>query len=78
MKIIVIFLLAIAIAIATNVNKIFPPAVAQANCASAYPTICLPASPDLDCKDIAEKKFQVLSPDIHDLDSDKDGIGCEK
>lgn len=46
-------------------------------CHPSYPTLCLPGSPDLNCSDIAEKRFPVLPPDPHRLDGDKDGIGCE-
>jgi len=48
------------------------------NCDSSYPDFCISSSPpDLDCGDIAQKKFTVLQPDPHRFDSDKDGIGCE-
>jgi micrococcal nuclease len=46
-------------------------------CHPSYPTLCLPASPDLDCGDIPERRFPVLPPDPHRLDGDGDGIGCE-
>ena len=55
------------------------PAQTQGNCDPSYPTICIPAgSPDLDCPDITERRFQVLPPDPHRFDGDHDGIGCEK
>ncbi len=48
------------------------------NCDSSYPDVCIPSPPpDLDCTDISDKKFTVLSPDPHGFDSDGDGIGCE-
>ena len=48
------------------------------NCDSSYPDFCIPSHPpDLDCGDIAQKKFTVLSPDPHGFDGDGDGIGCE-
>lgn len=48
------------------------------DCDPAYPTVCIaPAPPDLDCKDIPYKRFEVLPPDPHDLDREGDGIGCE-
>ena len=51
---------------------------AKNNCDTSYPDFCIPSSPpDLDCKDIAQKKFTVLQPDPHRFDSDKDGSGCE-
>jgi hypothetical protein len=50
-------------------------------CEPAYPTICLPPAighADLDCGDIAERRFTVLSPDPYRLDGrDNDGLGCE-
>jgi micrococcal nuclease len=50
----------------------------QNNCDSSYPDFCIPSSPpDLDCKDIPQKRFTVLQPDPHRFDGDKDGIGCE-
>jgi micrococcal nuclease len=48
------------------------------NCDDAYPTVCIPPPPpDLDCGDIPYRNFQVLPPDPHKFDRDKDGIGCE-
>lgn len=48
------------------------------NCDVSYPDFCIPSSPpDLDCKDIQQKRFTVLQPDPHRFDQDKDGIGCE-
>ncbi|GBD20963.1 Thermonuclease [bacterium HR28] len=50
----------------------------QAGCDPSYPDICLPPPPpDLDCRDIPYRRFRVLPPDSHRLDSDRDGIGCE-
>ena len=47
-------------------------------CDPAYPTVCIPpAPPDLDCGDIADRRFTVLAPDPHNVDGDHDGIGCE-
>lgn len=49
------------------------------NCDPSYPTLCIPInSPDLNCKDIPQKRFPVLQPDKHRFDGNKDGIGCEK
>ncbi len=43
-----------------------------------YPTVCIPPSPpDLDCGEIAYRRFTVLPPDPHRFDGDHDGIGCE-
>ncbi len=48
------------------------------NCDPAYPTVCIPPRPpDLDCPEIPHINFEVLPPDPHGLDADKDGIGCE-
>jgi micrococcal nuclease len=48
------------------------------NCDPSYPTVCIPPPPpDLDCKDIPYRRFQVLPPDPHRFDGDHDGIGCE-
>jgi hypothetical protein len=49
-----------------------------AGCDPAYPGVCIPpAPPDLDCKDVPYRRFQVLPPDPHNFDRDGDGIGCE-
>lgn len=48
------------------------------SCDPSYPTVCIPSPPpDLDCKDISYRNFQVLPPDPHHFDGDHDGIGCE-
>lgn len=48
------------------------------NCDPSYPGVCIPPPPpDLDCKDITYRRFQVLPPDPHRFDGDHDGIGCE-
>ncbi|RMD62216.1 nuclease [Candidatus Parcubacteria bacterium] len=53
-------------------------ATQSSGCDPAYPTVCIPSPPpDLDCKDIPYRRFQVLPPDPHRFDRDKDGIGCE-
>jgi micrococcal nuclease len=48
-------------------------------CDASYPDVCIPPGPpDLDCGDIAERRFRVLPPDPHSFDgSDDDGLGCE-
>ena len=47
-------------------------------CNPSYPGVCIDAwPPDLDCGDIPYRNFEVLSPDQHGFDGDKDGIGCE-
>ena len=48
------------------------------DCDSSYPDVCIASyPPDLNCDDIPNKNFQVLSPYPHGLDREKDGIGCE-
>jgi hypothetical protein len=47
-------------------------------CDSSYPDTCIPSPPpNLNCGDISDKRFEVLSPDPHGFDRDGDGIGCE-
>lgn len=47
-------------------------------CDPAYPGVCIPpAPPDLDCGDIAHRRFEVQPPDPHRFDGDSDGIACE-
>lgn len=54
------------------------PVLAQGNCDSSYPDVCIASPPpDLDCKDISYRNFQVVGDDPHHFDRDKDGIGCE-
>jgi len=49
----------------------------RGNCDPSYPTVCIPPyPPDLDCGQIPFRRFQVLPPDPHRFDSDRDGIGC--
>jgi len=48
------------------------------SCDPSYPDFCIPPSPpDLDCKDIPQKRFTVIGSDPHRFDGDGDGIGCE-
>lgn len=50
----------------------------RSNCDPSYPTVCIPPyPPDLDCKDIPYRRFQVKPPDPHFFDGDFDGLGCE-
>ena len=54
------------------------PTTTQSSCDPSYPDFCIPPSPpDLDCKDIAQKRFTVIGSDPHRFDGDGDGIGCE-
>jgi hypothetical protein len=49
------------------------------NCDSSYPDFCIqPPPPTVNCSDIPQKGFTVLSPDRHDLHRDGNGIGCEQ
>jgi hypothetical protein len=51
---------------------------ATSECDSSYPDTCIPSTPpNLNCGDIPDKDFQVLSPDPHGFDRDGNGIGCE-
>ena len=51
---------------------------ATTDCDSSYPDACIPSPPpNLNCGDISDKRFEVLSPDPHGFDRDGDGIGCE-
>ena len=55
-----------------------PAPTSGGGCDPAYPDVCIPPSPpDLDCKDIAARRFRVLAPDPHRFDTNGDGIGCE-
>ncbi|MBD1933316.1 MULTISPECIES: hypothetical protein [Cyanophyceae] len=38
----------------------------------------LPPLPDWDCSDISHPNFNVLAPDPHRFDGDKDGRECEQ
>jgi micrococcal nuclease len=56
-----------------------PSPIASGACDPAYPTVCIPLSPpDLDCGDVAHKRFRVLPPDPHRFDGEGDGVGCER
>jgi hypothetical protein len=48
------------------------------NCHSSYIGVCIPPPPaEVNCSDIPETDFTVRGPDVQDLDSDGDGLGCE-
>jgi micrococcal nuclease len=54
------------------------PLLPAGDCDPSYPDVCIPSPPpDLDCGEIAERRFRVLPPDPHRFDGDHDGIGCE-
>jgi micrococcal nuclease len=62
----------------TEIKSQTPSQTKVNSCDPSYPDFCIPSPPpDLDCKDIPQKKFRVLQPDPHHFDGDKDGIGCE-
>jgi micrococcal nuclease len=55
------------------------PVNVTSGCDPSYPDACIPPSPpDLDCGDIAERRFTVYPPDPHRFDGDFDGVGCER
>lgn len=55
-----------------------PSAGGSSNCHPSYPGVCIPPPPpELDCKDISYRRFQVIPPDPHNFDGDGDGVGCE-
>jgi micrococcal nuclease len=48
-------------------------------CDPSYPGACIaPFPPDLDCNEIPLANFLIVGPDLHDLDGDGDGLGCER
>jgi micrococcal nuclease len=55
-----------------------PEPVQGAGCDPSYPTVCIPSPPpDLDYGEIQYRRFEVVPPDPHRLDGDRDGVGCE-
>ena len=55
-----------------------PPPASTGNCDPSYPDVCIPpAPPDLDCGDVAYRRFRVVGSDPHRFDADHDGVGCE-
>jgi len=54
-----------------------PASPVKSACEPAYPSVCIPSGPDLDCGDISFRRFVVLPPDPMRFDADGDGIGCE-
>ncbi|MGH9049506.1 MAG: thermonuclease family protein [Acidimicrobiia bacterium] len=48
-------------------------------CDASYPDMCVPSPPpDLDCRDISERRFRVEGGDPHHFDGDRNGLGCEQ
>jgi micrococcal nuclease len=59
------------------ISPVAPPG--DGACDPAYPDVCIPPPPpDLDCADIAHRRFRVLPPDPHNFDGDQNGFGCER
>ena len=55
-----------------------PTAAPGGACDPSYPDVCIPPyPPDLNCGDIAFRRFRVVGDDPHRFDGDRDGIGCE-
>jgi hypothetical protein len=59
-----------------------PPPPGGGKCAASYPTVCIPPPPpDLNCADIPYTNFRVrwdiVDPDPHHFDGNRDGVGCE-
>jgi len=51
----------------------------EGGCDASYADVCVPPPPpDLDCRDIGERRFRVEGPDSHNFDGDGNGIGCEQ
>lgn len=48
-------------------------------CDPSYTGACVaPYPPDLDCEQIRYANLKIDGPDLHDLDGDGDGLGCER
>ena len=59
-------------------SRQIPTNQSSGNCDSSYPDFCIPTNVrNLTCMDITQRNFTVLPPDIHALDSDGNGFGCE-
>lgn len=72
--------MAMLLTVGTTSLMSYPPQTfaQSSDCDSSYPDTCIPPyPPDLNCGDIPEKNFAVVSPDPHGFDRDSDGIGCE-
>ena len=69
-----------ALSLISGVAMLYPNQVySQAgNGDPSYPDVCIASPPpDLNCADVGDKGFTVLSPDPHGFDRDGDGVGCE-
>jgi micrococcal nuclease len=50
----------------------------EGGCDPSYPGVCIPPyPPDLDCGEIAFRRFVVTGSDPHGFDGDENGLGCE-
>jgi uncharacterized protein YraI len=57
-----------------------PAVLVAEDCDPSYPGVCIPPKSqvgDLDCGEIAYRRFRVTGSDPHGFDRDNDGIGCE-
>ena len=67
------------VAVAPQTQPAAAPVNVASGCDPSYPDACIPPSPpDLDCGDVAERRFTVYPPDPHRFDGDADGVGCER
>ncbi len=67
------------VAVAPQAQPAAAPANVASGCDPSYPDACIPPSPpDLDCGDVAPRRFTVYPPDPHRFDGDADGVGCER
>jgi micrococcal nuclease len=58
-------------------DDVEPPPPTGGDCDTSYPDVCIPSPPpDLDCDDVAARRFRVVPPDPHRFDGNGDGIGC--
>lgn len=74
MKVIVIFMMVLAVVFMLAITA--SPAV-SAPCDPNYQGACVPVyPPDVDCDDV-RAQVTVIGTDVHGLDADGDGIGCE-
>jgi micrococcal nuclease len=60
-------------------RAVTPQPLADPACDPSYPEVCIPSPPpDLDCPDVAARRFAVVGGDPHRFDGDGDGLGCER
>jgi hypothetical protein len=57
-------------------NALSSDEVQTQECDTSYPDVCIASPPpDLNCANISDKSFKVVSPDPHGFDREGDGIG---